>query len=404
MTENLSIKGIIKNLLYSFMSYAMPTAILQFLIQPILAQDLGGEVNGQYLTIMAFHYFMTGITATVLNNVRLLRQKEYDAKGVKGDFNLFLLAYAILAVIVVPIAWVIITGQINFIDAALMIMISFLYLYHDYIFAEYRLKLQYNKILINNILMSVGYGLGLLAFKLVGRWQVVFIIAYVIPTVYDLFNTTFLREPMRTTSLFGGTAKNIGILTCSNMIGTLPSYCDKFILYPSLGGASISVYNSAAIVGKLLLLVSSPMNSVLLSYLVKLEKINKKAILKRLWIVALIALVGYVACVLVGYPLTAFLYPEWKELSMPLIPITVAASMFSLIAHMLNMVVLRFYKTSYQVMISGVSLIVYVVLSVAALLLGGLVYFCIAIACANAIKAAILLFIIFKSPIKEQAE
>ena len=191
MSEKISLKEIVKNLIYSFVSFAMPTAVLQFLIQPLLARDLGAELNGQYLTIMSFHYFMVGITSTVLNHIRLLQQEEYEKRGLRGDFNIFLLLYAVIAIIAVPLVWFYFTKTINITDILLMLIVAFFYIYHDYIFAEYRLKLQYNKILINNILMSVGYVLGFLLFGVVKHWQVIFIVAYAIPTIFDLFNTTF---------------------------------------------------------------------------------------------------------------------------------------------------------------------------------------------------------------------
>lgn len=394
MSGKISIKEVIKNLIYSFASFAMPTAVLQFLIQPILAKELGPELNGQYLTIISFHFFMVGITAAVLNNVRLLQQKQYDEKNLCGDFNLFLALYALIAIVVVPLAWFYFTKSFNITDILLMICIAFMYIYHDYIFAEYRLNLQYNKIFVNNILMSFGYIIGYFLFKLMGRWQVILIGAYAMPTVYDFVNTTFIKEPFKKTPLFKETAKKVATLTCSSSLGTLTNYCDKFILYPILGGTSVSVYYSAALVGKLLLLVSSPLNSVLLSYLVKMKSFSAKGVLKRFTPLILVVIVGYVACVIIGFPLTSFLYPDWADQSKQFIPITVAASMLSLLCHLLNTVVLRFYKMSYQIILQVVSLVIYLILAFAGLHFGGLLGFCIAIMGSNILKLLILVYII----------
>ena len=399
MSEKISLKDIAQNLLYSFISFAMPTAILQFLIQPLIAKSLGAELNGQYLAIMSFHYFMIGITATVLNNVRLLQQKKYDEQNLCGDFNIFFLIYVVIAVIVVPVIWYFFTGKLNVVDILLMEIIAVLYIYHDYVFAEYRLKLQYNKILINNILMTIGYIAGWFLLSIIGRWQIVFIVAYSLPTIFDLNNTTLLNEPVRKTPLFKQTAKQVSTLTCSHVIGSVPTYCDKVILYPILGGSSVSVYHSASIVGKLLLLVSSPLNSVLLSYLVRIRNINKKNIIKKLPFAVGILFVAYIGCVVIGYPLINFLYPEWAEQSRILIPITVAASMFNLINGFLNTIVLRFCKLSYQIILQIISLTVYLVLSLISLNLWDLWGFCIATVCAALIKTLILLFVIISKKI-----
>jgi len=395
MSEKLSLKEIIKNLIYNFVSFALPTAILQFAIQPLLAKQLGVEMNGQYLTIMSFHYFMIGISATVLNSVRLLRQSKYEEANLCGDFNIFLLIYGAVALITVPIAWYCYTGSIHVVDILLMLVIAFLYIYHDYIFAEYRLKLQYNKILINNILMTAGYVVGWLLFTVVNKWQVVFIAAYTLPTVFDLVNTSFWKEPAKKTPLFGETARNVATLTCSSALGSVPTYCDKFILYPALGGTSVSIYHSAAIVGKLLHLVSAPINSVLLSYLVKFKEIK----LRKLWKVVPIAIiclaVMYAGCVLVGYPLVSFLYPEWSDQSKILIPITVATSLLAFLNGLLNTVVLRFCKLSLQVVKQIASLAIYMVLSLIGLHFWGLMGFAIAAACSGLAQMLILIVLVF---------
>ena len=63
----------LKNIGYSFLSFALPTIVLQLIIQPAIANKIGAELNGQYLTLMSFNFFLIGITASVLNTVRLLQ-------------------------------------------------------------------------------------------------------------------------------------------------------------------------------------------------------------------------------------------------------------------------------------------------------------------------------------------
>lgn len=384
------IKEILLNLLYSFISFALPTAVLQFVVQPMLAKELGAEVNGQYLTIMSAHYFFIGITATVLNHVRLLQQEEYEKAKICGDFNVLLLFYAGLSLLVVPLVWFTYMESLNLMDILLMILISWLYLYHDYIFAEYRLNLQYNKILINNVLMTAGYAVGYFIFLHSHRWQWIFISAYLLPSGYDWYNTGFIKEPLKITRLFSKTVQKVSVLTCSKALASVTSYCDKFILFPNLGGASVSIYYSASIVGKMLLMVSSPLNSVLLSYLVKEKSMNRKGILKKLPLIVMVIIILYTGCVLIGCPLTKYLYPDWAEEALMYIPFTVAASVFNLIASLINTILIRFYNLTYQVTIQIISLLIYIICTFSALFLWGLFGFCIAIAFSALIKMLIL--------------
>lgn len=374
----------------------MPTVVLQFVIQPLIASRLGGELNGQYLTLMSLNYFVIGITASVLNTVRMLQQEEYGKKSLVGDFNVFFLIYAVIISIAMPVGFVLYTGNFNAVDIVLYVVIGLLYLYHDYIFAQYRLELNYKKILINNIILVVGYFIGLGLFFAVQKWQVVMICAYLLGGIYDFFNTTFIREPVRITPMFRDTAKKISLLTCSHALSSTITYFDKLVLYPILGGVSVSVYNTAAIMGKILILVSSPLNSVLLSYLVREDTLkinfNKKKIAGAIGLL----MIAYCACIAVGFPLTSFLYPDWANESHKYIPLTVAVSGLSLLSNLLNTVVIRFYKTYFQVIIQSVNLVVYAVCALVFMHFWSLLGFCIGSLIAGIIRMLLLLIIILK--------
>ena len=54
-------KGIIKDVSYSLIAYALPTFALYFVVQPVIARYLSGEENGLFLTILSIiRYITTG--------------------------------------------------------------------------------------------------------------------------------------------------------------------------------------------------------------------------------------------------------------------------------------------------------------------------------------------------------
>lgn len=378
--------------------------VLQFIVQPIMASQLGIERNGLYLTLMSLNYFVIGITASVLNTVRMLQHEEYEKRGYTGDFNIFFIGYAVLLAVVMPIGFILYSGSTDTVDILLFVAIAWLYLYHDYIFAQYRLQLNYKKILINNIVLVVGYFLGLGIFFLWPKWQIVIITAYALGGIYDFFNTTFIREPLRITPMFKKTAKKVSLLTCSQALSSMTNYCDKLLLFPLLGGESVSVYTSASIIGKILLLLSSPLNSVLLSYLVKMNSFGAKLGKKKIGLLAGFLILAYAFCVIIGFPLTSLLYPGWASESQKFIPLTVAISALALLSNLLNTIVIRFYKTSLQVILQSVNLIVYLGLAISFISLWSLWGFCIGSAIAGIVKLIILLFVILKIKPNAQSE
>lgn len=391
-----SIKDVIKNLLFSFCSYALPLATLQFVIQPLIANRLGAELNGQFLTLMSANYFLVGITALVLNTVRMLQHNEYQEKKYIGDFNLFFLVYVLFLIVLMPILFIFYTGSFNVIDIILYVAIGLLYLYHDYIFAQYRLDMKYNKILINNIVIVVGYFAGLPVFFWTGKWQFIIIVAYIFSSIYDFLNTTFLREPIRKTPLFNDTLKLVAFYTGANALSSFITYCDKLLLYPLLGGTLVSVYNTASMVGKLLMLLSSPLNSVMLGYLVKMDNFKLKVKPKVTAIIISGCIVAYMGCMIVGYPLTGFLYPGWATESQKFLPVTILASLLGLLAQTINTVAIRFLKASFQITFQLINFFVYLIICLVLLYFFSLWGFCIGVACSNLIRVIMLLWVIKK--------
>ena len=393
---------VIKNFALNFMSYALPTIVLQFVVQPIIARKIGGEANGQYLTLMSLNYFLIAITATVLNTVRMLQDEKYRDNNLAGDFNIFYLQYVAVILIVLPLGYRMLTGVFDAIDIFLYVCIGLLYLYHDYIFAEYRLQLNFKKILINNAILIVGYGIGIVLFLyVIDKWQLIIITAYLLGAIYDYFNTTFIREPVKRTVCFKETSKKIGSLTCANALSNSITYFDKLLLYPLLGGAQVSVYNTASLVGKMLILVSGPLNSFVLSYLVRMKTLKTRFKKKHIILAVCVLIVAYCVCVVIGFPLTNILYPDWAKESQKLIPITVAASLFTLVGNLLNTVIIRFYKTTYQIFVQGINLILYLAISLSLLRTGGLMGFSCGIALVAFIKMVTLGLLIIKMPAKE---
>jgi O-antigen/teichoic acid export membrane protein len=398
------IKEIAKNLCFSFFSVALPTVVLQFLIQPMLAANLGAERNGQYLTLMSLNYFMVGITGGVLSTVRMLRNQEYEDCGLKGDFNVFMIAYAVILTAVLTVGHIFYTEHIDFADVGLYVLIGLLYLYHNYIICQYRLRLQYHKILINNIVQVIGYFAGYLVFAVVGRWQIVLIGAYLLSGIYDYVNTDFIREPICITNLFKGTQAKVAVLTVSTAFGSVISYCDKLLLYPMLGGTQVSIYSTASLVGKMLILMSAPINSVILSYIVKMDRLRFKINKKMIGFGAAGIVGAYTVCLVVGYPLVSLLYPGWAEQAHRYIPYTVLIGVLSFVAGMLNTVVIRFCKTYYQIIVQSVEIVIYLTLSLILLQKYSLMGYCAGVVICVAVKILFLVVVILRQMKIEKKE
>ena len=400
-TKKQKIISLALNFIKNLMAYALPVAVLQFIIQPGIADKVGSEKNGLIATIMALNYFVTSVTAGIIMQTRLLQNEKYEKEGLVGDYSIILTTMAVVNSTVMTVGtWLYMGASANPMDIAFCVILGLLFLIHDYVVVQYRIELNFTKILISNIILCVGYAVGILVFWLaVPQWQIVYIIAYGICEIYDLSNTSCWREPFRRTKLFTETLKKYAVLAGANLLSYLVSYGDRLILYPLTDGTSVTILTCAEIMGKMLMLLSTPLTGFLLSYMVKEDKISLN-IGAKYWLFIIAGLgVCYGLCYLVSIPLLYLLYPDWAHLSMQYVPLTTLNSLIQLIAHVANVIVVRFCKSRWQVVINGAYLAIYLVMSLTLLYFFGLMGFVIGNIIASVAKLAIIA-IIAKTNIK----
>lgn len=380
------------------LAYALPVFFQQFIVYPLMANKLGAEINGQFLALIALNYFVLNITVTVLVNVRLLKNQTYETQGLKGDFNIFLLVFAVLNTLIIIGGSIFYIGEtVTVTDLVLSVLVVLLFTYHDYISVQYRAELRFRNILINNLLICFGYLVGLaVLYFILPCWQVVFIVPYIMTTVYDLRHTDYIKEPIRKTPLFNDTAKQYFLLLGSSLLSTVVTYGDRLILYPLMDGVSVSVFTSAQLVGKMLQMVATPVSSFLLAHLVK----RKTDSLQLKWQLVPVAIglcaVMYFGCMIVSGPLIGFLYPEWAAQSLQYVPLTAANGVLHMINVLLNVLVLRMCAAKWQVIKSGVYLASYMLFSFTLLSVMGLTGFCIGNVIASLIEVVLLVAILFR--------
>lgn len=391
----MNIKAFVTNFIKNVFSYALPVAMLQFIVQPLIAAKLGSEANGLYLTIIAVIYFVTSITSAILLQVRLLKDAEYKEKGYVGDFNIILLAFLLLTVIAISVATVGYMNEPKLSDFTWSIVVAILYVVHDYMCVQYRLELNYTKILFSNGCLVLGYVFGILLFYfLIPEWQVVYVIAYATSFIYDYMNTDCLRERMTITPLFSPTIKKYLLLAGASFLSHLVSYGDRIILFPVTDGTSVSIFTSAEIMGKMMMLLQAPLASFLMAYIVKMDKIELKIPKKAMWAVPGFVVVLYVGCLVVSMPVLHILYPQWATESMAYVPYTTVISLANLLSAVLNVVVIRFCNSKWQIAINGSFLVAYLFFSFTLLQSYDLMGYCWGNMIAALFKLGFIVFII----------
>lgn len=375
-------KETLKDFLFSFAAYALPNVALQFVVYPLIAAVIDAEANGLFLTLLNTVRLCVTVLLATLANLRLLEKKACNEnKNCEKNFNfLFLVAIAISFVVTLTFSLMYNNGASVWAHIRLIVFLLLLCA-HDYFAIAFRVIINYKMLLIDNLLIIAGYAVGVLLFLLLGWWELIFICGYAFGLTFVMLKTVAWRKGAKING-----AKNLvprySQLCSSSAMNHATTYCDRMLIYPMLGGYAVSVYNAAAIISKIITLVSVPVRNVMLSYIVDQDgPVIKKASLRKTAKISLIGLVGiYLGFYLASLVLCKLLYPQFYADAVHYIPIVLLAILIETIAQVLNIVLLRFAKASLQIWISAVKIAVYLLCVLLGWLLNlGLMGFCLSI-------------------------
>ena len=150
------IKKFTGDFLLNFIATFLVTAMLQFMIYPLINHILGNIVYGDFLTIIGIVNTLSALVGSSLNNVRLIKNNDYERKHILGDFNILLLISSIIVVVISFFVFSI-YFDMNYGEAVGVAALIFLLSGRSYWAVAYRIVLDYKKILLSNIFLAAGY-------------------------------------------------------------------------------------------------------------------------------------------------------------------------------------------------------------------------------------------------------
>lgn len=392
----ISKKAFVRDMIINMIATAIPVAVLNIVIYPLLASRISTDDYGTMSTCVGLFSFVNGVWGLSISQTRLL-DKSKDL--IQKNYSVLLCACALFAVVMNTLM-LIITGcfvsNINVIMLSVCVLLNTL---NAYLIVEYRIILSYSKILISNVLLSVGYFVGFGMFALTGfsRWEWIFVFGYGLMAFFNLLSTRIWRSKLNKDERFGAIAKSTSILVLSSAISGSSTYLDKFVIYPMLGPTIMAYYQTASLIAKVIPMFAGAISNVILSYLVKLKIITKKTFWLFVAILIAIAAVGLVICNIVVNPVIKFLYPTYYEFCYPIVPYTNVIAILSMIYYFLLPLSLRYTKRSMQYVIQLGRLIPYIVLTFILFNLFGLYGFCYATMISQFIQISLVIVVTFRA-------
>lgn len=387
-------KKISLDFIYNILASIILTGTMQILVYPFLAQCFSAVEYGQLVTIMGVVNTITVALGTSLNNTRLLMDITYKEKKYEGDFNIILLVSCVLSAILLYVTSLRYFHYLKG-DSLLIALISILMVFRSYITVEYRLILNFKKILWCNVFGAIGYIIGILILiSGVTNWIIPFFCSELVSLAFILKSTCIYKEALAKTPLFSKTVLKYLIIIISVASSSIMTYFDRFFLYPTVGGEAVSIYTVASFFGKTLSVVMLPISSVLLGYYSqKGYKMDKKKFRLMNLITILISFAFWMGAVVIGPFITKLLYPTLIDSAREFIPLANAAAVISVACNMIHPSVLRFAPTYFQIIKEVLYAIVYFSLSMGLSSKYGIIGFCIAAVLSNLFKYIVIYFL-----------
>jgi O-antigen/teichoic acid export membrane protein len=340
-------KKFVTDMSINIFATAIPMILLYIVIYPLIADKIDASVFGTLVTTLGIINFINGIWGSSIAFTKLLNSKKISSNG---NFTLIFLINLFFALIMLFII-VFLTGVYSSGANIILIMISTVFLIvNTYLMVEYRLKLSYKKILITNVFRSVGFIIGYLCLFIIGfeEWEWIFIMGYGFSMIFNLVSTSIWRHSPKKDTDFNELYKGNLILIGSSSVSGASTYLDKLVIYPSLGSESMAYYQT--------------ISNVMLSYLIKVDKLTKKFF--SIFVISLIvvSVLGYFLSNLLVPYIIMFLYPKYYDKSVNLIPLTNLIAMLQMIYTFIFPVALRYAKRKMQFIIQIGRLVPYLIL------------------------------------------
>lgn len=383
--KNLS-KDFILNIIASFML----TAATQVVVYPMLAHKFSSEIYGEILTLMGIVSIAIVALGNSLDNVRLIVNSDYEKEQVQGDFNIIALIVSIISVIITGVASGVFFGQTP-IEIILLCIYVGIMTFNTYACVEYRLLLNFKKILICNTVTAVGYILGVLLLEKIPVWPLPFACAMIIQLLYVLCTTKVYREKWSFTPLWKKTISKYSILIMTGLFSNMLIYMDRLLIYPLLGSDSVSTYSVAAFFGKSLGIVMIPVAGVLLGYFSQSGFQMSVRKFRQINGISLILGIGFMVLAVVLSPIiTKLLYPDIYMDARSYLFMANLGATISVVCSLTQAAVLKFAPTRVQLIKEVAYCVTYVVTCLLLLEKYELWGFCIAALVANLVKLLIL--------------
>ena len=380
------VKTFAKDSAWSIAALCLMNALLQLVLYPLLRGALGKEGFGdvQYLlNIIAIIAIAIGSSVNYVHIVSSTKGQVHNT-----DSLVWLIGASVLLLpVCFGVLWL--SGMYDSLGRFLLFWaLTVLTVWRYFGDVEYRLNTNYKGYFLYYLFISVGYAGGYFCYKVTGLWELMMVPGECLGLAFVALNGRVLRfDGAFDKTRFRGFAGATVSLTTSNLLSSAVLGGDRLILENVSGGAAVTIYYVSSLIGKTMALITTPLNSVIIGHLVKRKERLKGGQFMKVSLLGLVVVAVMSAITVAGsYIVIPLLYPEDFAQASSLFILANTAQVFYFTSNILTVILIRYLKAVYQVVINVVYAGVFFAVCIVATLKFGLYGFAVGLLITNAVR------------------
>lgn len=360
--------------------------VLQVLVYPLLNRHMGSSELGNLLFIMGILAIGCPSIGQALNTSRLVVRRDYDVAN--GDYDVLLILYSVLgSAAALVIGWNYTSGLVNIL---LTFALLFLMVFRYYGDVEYRLNLNYRRYFVYYAVLTAGYILGFGLYFLTGVWFLIFMTGEAACLIYLALTGSLFKNFFARSGYFDVAMRRGSFLILSYVVTNLTLNIDRLALRFLIDDLAVTQYYVVSLIGKTMLLVVAPVNTIMISYLTKRKERMKKGEYLKLVGAGFAVAAAFFAAAEIATPIFLKLfYSNLYEGVRGIIHIVNLSQILGLLSAYLFIIVLTFTEEKWQMILQILHLAVICAL-IYVMTRGSIRSFSLAVLIANAARVLIV--------------
>lgn len=395
MERKKQIRAISADLMWSISAMVVLNATIQFVLYPSLHAVMSDQIFGNMLTLLSVISIIASSFGSAANYSRMLASTKN--KAYSSDYLNFLFLTGFLCI---PVLFIVLNTLEDFSirTAVLYSLLMFVSLLRYYCDVEYRLHLDYRKYFLFYASVACGYIVGLFIFRSAEQWYNILIIGEVGAILFAATTSPLFKDYSISKSEVCQVNRAGWIqLSLSNLISAGVLNADRIIIRYLIDGEAVTMFYVATLLGKVISMISTPLNGVIIGYITKYrEHINKKTIL----LAGMICLIAVpflgIICVLGTEIIIPFLYPGVLDNNFVFVFLACLGQVLYFISNTLMVFIMKIYGEKIALWISIGYGAAFFAVAIPMTMSLGLFGMASAILIVNAIKMGVILYLAYR--------